>query len=74
MVRWASGRGSVEHQARHLAAGICGSGIIEVVAEMYLAGIILGDGRFNPTGCTSVFCGKAGAALRAGYRRANGQR
>ena len=38
----------VEHQARHLAAGICGSGIIEVVAEMYLAGIILGDGRFNP--------------------------
>ena len=29
--------------------GICGSGIIEAVAEMYLAGIIMPDGRFNPT-------------------------
>jgi uncharacterized 2Fe-2S/4Fe-4S cluster protein (DUF4445 family) len=28
--------------------GICGSGIIEAVAEMYLAGILLPDGRFNP--------------------------
>jgi uncharacterized 2Fe-2S/4Fe-4S cluster protein (DUF4445 family) len=30
------------------AAGICGSGIIEAVAELYLAGIIRSDGRFNP--------------------------
>lgn len=37
-----------EAQPAHLAAGICGSGIIEAVAEMYLAGIILPDGRFNP--------------------------
>lgn len=29
------------------AAGICGSGIIEAVAEMYMAGIISSDGRFN---------------------------
>lgn len=28
------------------ATGICGSGIIEAVAEMFLAGIISGDGRF----------------------------
>ena len=28
--------------------GICGSGVIEAVAEMYLAGVILPDGRFNP--------------------------
>jgi uncharacterized 2Fe-2S/4Fe-4S cluster protein (DUF4445 family) len=28
--------------------GICGSGIIEAVAEMFLAGIIMADGRFNP--------------------------
>ncbi len=28
--------------------GICGSGIIEAIAEMYLAGILLPDGRFNP--------------------------
>jgi uncharacterized 2Fe-2S/4Fe-4S cluster protein (DUF4445 family) len=35
-------------QPAHLAAGICGSGIIEAVAEMYLSGIIYPDGRFNP--------------------------
>ncbi|MCB8925016.1 MAG: DUF4445 domain-containing protein [Ardenticatenaceae bacterium] len=38
----------VEEQPKHLAAGICGSGIIEVVAEMFLAGILQPDGRFNP--------------------------
>ena len=32
---------------RHLAAGICGSGIIEVIAELYLQGLLLPDGRFN---------------------------
>lgn len=37
-----------EAQPQHLAAGICGSGIIEAVAEMFLAGIIQADGRFNP--------------------------
>jgi uncharacterized 2Fe-2S/4Fe-4S cluster protein (DUF4445 family) len=35
-----------EIQPRHLASGICGSGIIEAVVEMYLAGIISADGRF----------------------------
>jgi uncharacterized 2Fe-2S/4Fe-4S cluster protein (DUF4445 family) len=30
------------------ASGICGSGIIEAVAELYLAGIVRPDGRFNP--------------------------
>lgn len=38
----------VADQPQFLAAGICGSGIIEVVAEMFLAGILLPDGRFNP--------------------------
>ena len=37
-----------EHRPHHLAAGICGSGIIEVVAELFLAGLLLADGRFNP--------------------------
>jgi uncharacterized 2Fe-2S/4Fe-4S cluster protein (DUF4445 family) len=37
-----------EEQPRHLAAGICGSGIIEVVAEMFRVGIVRPDGRFNP--------------------------
>lgn len=36
-----------ETQPRHLAIGICGSGIIEAVAEMFLAGILWPDGRFN---------------------------
>ncbi|UCG25529.1 MAG: DUF4445 domain-containing protein [Chloroflexota bacterium] len=35
-------------QPKHLAAGICGSGIIEAVAEMFLTGIILPDGAFDP--------------------------
>lgn len=38
----------LEGQPKHLAAGICGSGIIEVVAELYMAGVLLPDGRFNP--------------------------
>ncbi len=38
----------LESQPKHLAAGICGSGIIEVVAELYLAGVLLPDGGFNP--------------------------
>ncbi|MCA9931764.1 MAG: DUF4445 domain-containing protein, partial [Anaerolineales bacterium] len=37
-----------EDQPNHLAAGICGSGIIEVVAEMFVTGILLPDGRFRP--------------------------
>lgn len=37
-----------DQQPGMLATGICGSGIIEVIAEMFLAGILLPDGRFNP--------------------------
>jgi uncharacterized 2Fe-2S/4Fe-4S cluster protein (DUF4445 family) len=40
--------GPANTQPNHLAVGICGSGIIEAVVEMYLAGILLPDGRFNP--------------------------
>ncbi|MBE9523449.1 MAG: DUF4445 domain-containing protein, partial [Chloroflexi bacterium] len=38
----------LDDQPSNLAAGICGSGIIEVVAELFLAGILLPDGSFNP--------------------------
>jgi uncharacterized 2Fe-2S/4Fe-4S cluster protein (DUF4445 family) len=38
----------LDAQPKHLAAGICGSGIIEVIAELYLAGLLTADGRFNP--------------------------
>ena len=46
--RYARPDAPLEAQPNHLASGICGSGIIEAVAELYLAGIILPDGRFNP--------------------------
>ncbi|MEZ5931226.1 MAG: ASKHA domain-containing protein [Alphaproteobacteria bacterium] len=39
-------RGSVDEPASG-ATGICGSGIIEVIAEMYLAGIIRKDGMID---------------------------
>jgi uncharacterized 2Fe-2S/4Fe-4S cluster protein (DUF4445 family) len=46
---WPSGENvPLEDQPRHLAAGICGSGIIEVIAELFTAGLITGDGRFDP--------------------------
>jgi uncharacterized 2Fe-2S/4Fe-4S cluster protein (DUF4445 family) len=35
------------------ARGICGSGIIEAVAEMFKAGVIIGNGRFNGNLATS---------------------
>lgn len=38
----------LDDQPKSLAAGICGSGIIEAVAELYMAGVLLTDGRFNP--------------------------
>ena len=45
---WQLGEGaSPDLQPNHLAAGICGSGIIEVIAEMFLAGIVQPDGRFK---------------------------
>jgi uncharacterized 2Fe-2S/4Fe-4S cluster protein (DUF4445 family) len=56
-----------EKQPAHLAAGICGSGIIEVVAELFLAGILLPDGRFNPEnqGERMLWRGRKGAYILA---------
>ena len=42
--RWSNEEGFEESIAAFGVTGICGSGIIEVVAEMYLAGIITEDG------------------------------
>ncbi|MBK7216124.1 MAG: DUF4445 domain-containing protein [Candidatus Promineofilum sp.] len=74
---WQSGPDApVEAQPQHLAAGICGSGIIEVVAEMFLAGIIRGDGRFDPDRPHErvIWEGKRGAyVLATGDQTANGQ-
>jgi uncharacterized 2Fe-2S/4Fe-4S cluster protein (DUF4445 family) len=41
---WSDEDGFAEAIADHGVTGICGSGIIEVVAEMYLAGIVTVDG------------------------------
>jgi uncharacterized 2Fe-2S/4Fe-4S cluster protein (DUF4445 family) len=64
-------------QPAHLAAGICGSGIIEAVAEMYLAGIIGPDGRFDGTLIDDVRVlrnGRAGAyVLATGEQTASGE-
>ncbi len=45
--RW-SHEWTPEHPPALTPTGICGSGIIEAIAELYLAGILLPDGRFNP--------------------------
>ncbi len=45
--RW-SDAWSPEAPPAVLPTGICGSGIIEAVAEGFLAGLILPDGRFHP--------------------------
>lgn len=42
------GRRSRRQAAPVLAAGICGSGIIEAVAELFMAGVLTPDGRFAP--------------------------
>jgi len=49
--RWSdewAGADAEDGQPRELASGICGSGIIEAVAELFLAGILRPDGRFDP--------------------------
>jgi uncharacterized 2Fe-2S/4Fe-4S cluster protein (DUF4445 family) len=65
-----------EEQPNHLPTGICGSGIIEAVAELFLAGILLPDGRFNPDNQGDWFRweGKKGAyVLATGDQTANGE-
>jgi uncharacterized 2Fe-2S/4Fe-4S cluster protein (DUF4445 family) len=41
---WSNEAGFLEAMTGHGVTGICGSGIIEVVAEMYLAGVITPEG------------------------------
>jgi uncharacterized 2Fe-2S/4Fe-4S cluster protein (DUF4445 family) len=58
---------ALEGKPEYLAAGICGSGIIEVVAELFLAGLLQPDGRFNASHPTDrmVWEGRRGAYLLA---------
>jgi uncharacterized 2Fe-2S/4Fe-4S cluster protein (DUF4445 family) len=46
---WSDDPGFAEATQAFGVTGICGSGIIEAVAEMYLAGIISGDGAVDGT-------------------------
>ena len=70
---WSDEPGFSEAVARTGVTGICGSGIIEVIAEMYLARIISQDGvidgalaarsdRIVPTGRTFAYTVQRGAA------------
>ncbi|MDH3220787.1 MAG: ASKHA domain-containing protein [Gammaproteobacteria bacterium] len=45
---WSNDPGFTEKNAKVGVSGICGSGIIEVVAEMYLSGVIDSDGVIGP--------------------------
>jgi uncharacterized 2Fe-2S/4Fe-4S cluster protein (DUF4445 family) len=66
----------VERQPTYLASGICGSGIIEAVAEMFLAGILSADGRFNPDleSDRVIWDGRKGAYILAtGEQTINGK-
>ncbi|MDJ0752546.1 MAG: ASKHA domain-containing protein [Ardenticatenaceae bacterium] len=46
--RWSHEWGAAEFEKpAYLASGICGSGIIEAIAEMFLCGILASDGRFT---------------------------
>ncbi len=76
--QWHQGdNGASDGQPNHLASGICGSGIIEVVVEMFLAGILLPDGRVNPALAEHErinWNGKTGAYILAtGDQTGNGQ-
>lgn len=73
--RW-SDEWSAEQPPEELAAGICGSGIIEVVVELYRASVLLANGRFNPD-CAServLWPGRKGAyVLATAAQTANGE-
>src|SRR5579863_4264431 len=71
---WSDERGFAAATASTGVTGICGSGIIEVIAEMYLAGIINQDGvidgrltarseRIVPTGRTFAYTVATGSPL-----------
>ena len=46
---WSDENGFAEETARSSVTGICGSGIIEVLAEMFLAGLLTIDGTIDGT-------------------------
>ncbi len=70
--RWSNewnlgGDNGLDGRPEYLASGICGSGIIEAIAELFLAGILLPDGRFNPGHASErmIWEGRKGAYVLA---------
>ena len=56
--KWSDEQGFSEEAENIKITGICGSGIIEALAEMYLAGVLLADGTINgevTTSCKRVY-------------------
>jgi uncharacterized 2Fe-2S/4Fe-4S cluster protein (DUF4445 family) len=47
--KWSDESGFEEELGEQQVTGICGSGIIEAVASLYLAGVLRSDGSFDPT-------------------------
>ncbi|HUG30990.1 MAG TPA: ASKHA domain-containing protein [Candidatus Limnocylindria bacterium] len=45
--RWSDGTGFAASTRRTGVTGICGSGIVEVIAELFLAGVIAADGAID---------------------------
>jgi uncharacterized 2Fe-2S/4Fe-4S cluster protein (DUF4445 family) len=64
---WSDEWDPTDDASRVLASGICGSGIIEAVAELYLAEILRPDGLFDPgkTGERIRWNGRVGAFVLA---------
>lgn len=48
---WSDEAGFTEAVAGQEISGICGSGIIEAIASLYLVGVIRGDGMIDPAAC-----------------------
>ena len=62
-------------QPQHLASGICGSGIIEAIAELYLAGILLPGWALQPRPHDrAAQLGRPAGILPAGTAGADGER
>jgi uncharacterized 2Fe-2S/4Fe-4S cluster protein (DUF4445 family) len=66
---WIEGGPDAELPDSAKATGICGSGIIEAVAELFLAGVVRPDGRFEETAAERSprvrFAGRSGEYLLA---------
>ena len=70
---WSDQPGFAEATARSGVTGICGSGIIEVLAEMFLAGILRADGTIDGAKAAlsrARAAGRPHARLSAARRRA----